>query len=551
MNTESIVIMSIVTVLAAGLGYFISRSKAANAISRLQLHNDQQQLALTELEKTHTDRLQKIESISRELTESEKAQALAEQQANSLTEQLRNSEETISQAQGKIEQLQASLSEKEQAYSSAQASLHSEQQQAVKRNEELENLSNELKLAHETLSHLKSDNAKLLTAQEKVEEHHQQQLAQFEEQKAALKTEFENLANQIFETKSQAFTTKNRASLEELLTPFKTQMNDFKQKVESIHTEDTKQQTELKTELKQLQELNKQITEEAHHLATALKGQKKMQGNWGEMILENILDRSGLVQGKDYKREVSINTEEGRGRPDAIVYLPEDKELIIDSKVSLNAYTRYVNAEDELERQQALKEHVDAVAKHIRTLSERDYANLPGINSPEMVFMFIPIESAYVEAIKADETLFQHALEQKVLVATPTTLLTSLNIVRQLWRYENQNKHTAQLADKAGKLYDKLRNFVGSMEGVGNALDRAKTSYDKAYGQLTNGRGNLIKQASEFKQLGVSIKSELPKHLVEKAELELNHQQLLEDNQAEDNSDDVIEATPHQLEEVI
>ena len=311
-------------------------------------------------------------------------------------------------------------------------------------------------------------------------------------------------------------------------------MKDFKEKVEDIHHKETQQRAELKTELKQLQKLNQQITEEAHGLAMALKGQKKMQGNWGEMILDNVLDRSGLVKGKDYKREVSFNSEKGRSRPDVIVYLPDSKHLIIDAKVSLNAYTRYVNAENEFEQEQALAEHVSAVSARIKELSDRNYFDLPGLNSPEMVFMFIPIESAFVEAMKADESVFQRALELNVLVATPTTLLTSLNIVRQLWRFEDQNKHTAELADKAGKVYDKLRNFVGSMESVGKALDRAKASYDTAYGQLTHGRANLIKQANEFNQLGVSVQTELPEHLIEKAELELNQLPPLEDNSGED-----------------
>ena len=182
-----------------------------------------------------------------------------------------------------------------------------------------------------------------------------------------------------------------------------------------------------------------------------------------------------------------------------------------------------MNAEDELEREKALKEHVSSVADRIKELADRNYYELPGLNSPEMVFMFIPIESAFVEALKGDESLFQKALEQNVLVATPTTLLTSLNIVRQLWRFEDQNKHTAELADKASKVYDKLRLFVESMDDVGNALDKAKESYQSAYSRLYTGRGNLIKQAGEFKKLGVSVKAELPKHLKEKGELELSH----------------------------
>jgi DNA recombination protein RmuC len=204
-----------------------------------------------------------------------------------------------------------------------------------------------------------------------------------------------------------------------------------------------------------------------------------------------------------------------------IVYLPQQKHLIIDAKTSLAAYTRYVNAENDLERQQALEEHAQAVSARISELADRDYYKLPGLNSPEVVIMFIPIESAYVEALRFDNTLYQRAIERNVLVATPTTLLTSLNIVRQLWRFEDQNKHTAELANRAERFYSKLNNFLTSMQEVGKQLDKAKGSYEKAFSQLYSGKGNLIKQASEFKDLGVSVQKELPDELIELALLEV------------------------------
>ena len=342
--------------------------------------------------------------------------------------------------------------------------------------------------------------------------------------KKALTDEFQNLANTILEDKARRFTEQNQENLGQLLNPFKERLNEFKNKVEEIHYQDTQQQAALKVELNQLKELNRQMTEEAHDLATALKGQAKKQGNWGELILDNVLARSGLQLGTDYRREVTFTTnEDGKQRPDVIVYLPQERHLIIDAKVSLNAYTRFVNAEDELERKQAIKEHVAAVSARITELADRRYFDLGAINSPEMVFMFIPVESAFVEALRADESLFQKALEQNVLVATPTTLLTSLNIVRQLWRFENQNAHSAQLADSASQLYHKLTGFLDSMQDIGVKLDSAKMSYSKAFDQFYSGRGSLIKKAKEFEQLGVSVKKALPQHLVEKAELELDY----------------------------
>lgn len=352
--------------------------------------------------------------------------------------------------------------------------------------------------------------------------------AQFAEQRRMMKAEFEQLSTQIFERKSQHFLTSSQQSLDLLLKPFREQIEHFRVKVEDIHHKDVQQQASLQQELVQLQALNRAITEEAHQLSTALRGQKKMQGNWGELILENVLDRSGLILGRDYQREVSLVGEQGRQRPDVVVNLPQRKHLIIDAKVSLEAYTCYLNAEDDTTRQVALQAHVQAMRDRIRELSDRNYFNLPGLNSPDMVFLFVPIESAFVEAMKADESLFQTAIEQHILVATPTTLLTSLNIVRQLWRFEDQNRHTAELADRAQKVYDKLRTFLGSMDDMGRSLERAQDSYRKACDQLVNGRGNLVKQVADFQRLGVSVRTELPEAWQDRADLELDQTGSLE-----------------------
>ena len=356
---------------------------------------------------------------------------------------------------------------------------------------------------------------------EKDRELSEQKFQQFEESRKQLKMEFENLANEILRSSQSQFSRQSREGLDLFLKPFRQQVNDFKTRVEEIHSKEIMQRAELKSELKQLHELNRQMTEEASNLSTALKGEKKTQGNWGELILENVLDRSGLIAGKDYKREVSFNTVDGRRRPDVIVYLPEEKHLVIDAKVSLNAYTRYVNSEDEAERTLAIKEHVAAFTQRMSELSDKNYFELPGIKSPEMVFMFVPIESAFVEAIKADEQLFHAAIDKRILITTPTTLLTSLNIVRQLWRFEDQNKHTAKLADTASGVYNQLRLFLESMDKLGDQLDKAQTTYKKARDQLASGKGNLVKRVAEFEQLGIAVKKEMPEAFVEQASLEM------------------------------
>ncbi|QEW06817.1 DNA recombination protein RmuC [Nitrincola iocasae] len=368
---------------------------------------------------------------------------------------------------------------------------------------------------------VREQNARLTTQMEERQRFHAEQLALLQNNREQLRQEFETLANEVLERKGESFRKLSQQGIQQLLNPLHQDMKGFREKVESIHTEDLKQRSELKTELIHLQQLNQAITGQAEKLTNALQGQKKVQGNWGELILENVLDSAGLRAGKDYRREVSFATEEGRRRPDVVIYLPEDKHLVIDAKTSLAAYTRYVNAETDTERQLALSEHAAAVSARIRELSDKRYYQLPGLNTPEIVVMFIPVESAYVEALRFDQTLYQRAIESNVLVATPTTLLTSLNIVRQLWRFEDQSRHTAELARRAERFYNKLRIFLDSMQGIGVQLDKARETYDKAFSQLYSGRGNLIRQAAEFKELGVSVQQELDAELVDKARLEL------------------------------
>lgn len=349
-----------------------------------------------------------------------------------------------------------------------------------------------------------------------------------------LSDQFRSLANDILDQKSRKFTEQNQQNLTHLLQPLRENIDQFRARVEALQTEDARQQALLQAELGQLKQLNQQLSAEAHGLAVALKGESKTQGNWGELILENVLDRSGLRNGIDYDREVSLQTEDGRRRPDVVVRLPEDRHLVIDAKVSLNAYTRYVNAEDPATRQQALADHVRAVRQHILSLSDRSYFALPGLQSPEMVFMFIPVESAFVEALRGDASLFQTALEKQVLVATPTTLLTSLNIVRQLWRFEQQNANAAALAEHGAKLYKKLVGFVSTMEKVRSQLATATRSFDEGMGQLSSGRGNVVKLAHDLeRRFGVAAPTRLPEALIEQAELEADRLGALTDEAPE------------------
>lgn len=427
---------------------------------------------------------------------------------NSERSEVNKLKEQLAQEGKRSESLESKIEESRKHFAELRDNLATEKE----RNTELQKTHQDLVRAY----------TQLKTEQDEREASHGRELASFEKQKESLTEQFKLLSNEILEAKTKSLQESSKQTLASVMSPFQQSIDSFKKEVQDIHHRETSQQGELRQELASLKELNQKITTEAHELSTALRGQKKLQGNWGELVLENVLDRSGLQQGKDYDREVSFTTEEGRQRPDAVVYLPQNKHLIIDAKVSLNAYTRYVNAEDEIERAQALREHVFAVASRIKELANRDYYKLPGLNSPEMVFMFIPIESAFVEALKADETLFQQAIENNVLVATPTTLLTSLNIVRQLWRYEDQNKHTAELANKAEAVFKKLNGFLASFEKIKKGLDSATEAYGKAENQLVSGKGNLVKQVGDFKNLAPAIKAELPGYFTDKANLEID-----------------------------
>jgi DNA recombination protein RmuC len=443
-----------------------------------------------------------------EVSEKKEAQNLLSQKLEDAIRQHHVAEKQHEAAQGDIRALKKQTEELRERLNKSEAAVTAERVVA-----------DDLR---KTVAQLDSQYMKLKTEQEEREASHTREVANFEKQKTSLTEQFKVVSNEILEAKARSLQENSKITLSAVISPFQQSIDSFKKEVQEIHHRETTQQGELRKELESLKALNQQITAEAHELSTALRGQKKLQGNWGELVLENVLDRSGLQLGKDYKREVSFTTEEGRQRPDAVVYLPQGKHLIIDAKVSLNAYTRYINADDEAVRNLALIEHVRAIGNRIRELANRDYYKLPGLNSPEMVFMFIPIESAFVEALKADEGLFQQAIENNVLVATPTTLLTSLNIVRQLWRYEDQNKHTAALANKAEAVFKKLNSFLGSFEKIKKGLDGATSAYSMAENQLVSGKGNLVKQVGEFKNLAPAIKAELPDYFTEKAVLEID-----------------------------
>ena len=344
----------------------------------------------------------------------------------------------------------------------------------------------------------------------------QEKLQLLESAEERLTQQFERLAQQLFDEKSAKVDQQNRQSLDSLLSPLKVQLEGFKKQVNDNFNHEAKERHTLVHELKNLQRLNEQMAQEAVNLTNALKGDNKAQGNWGEVILASILDDSGLREGHEYLTQVSLHNEAGkRYQPDVIVNLPQQKQVVVDSKVTLVAYERYYNATDDMAKERALQQHLAALRAHIRGLSQKDYHRLDGIQCLDYVLLFVPIEPAFQVAIQAEPSLVKEAMEQNILLVSPTTLLVALSTIENLWRNERKNQNAQLIADKASKLYDKLRLFVDDMEGLGGALDRANQSYQGAMNKLATGRGNVLRQAESFTELGVQVKKPISPRLTE------------------------------------
>ena len=370
------------------------------------------------------------------------------------------------------------------------------------------------------LSDVKSTIRELETRMHEERKAAAEKLALLEDAKAKLGNEFRILANQIFEERGKSFSEQNRNSIDEVLKPMREQLSEFRKRVDDVHHTDAKDRASLAKHLEQLEKLNRQMSEDAVGLTQALKGESKAQGNWGEMILERILETSGLREGKEFAREQSFTNDEGkRLRPDVVIYMPGDKQVIIDSKVSLTDYERVVSASDDIARKTALTAHLRSLKSHIQSLSGKRYDHLPNVNAPDYVLMFLPIEGAYLMAIEEDATIFESAFEQRVAVVTPSTLYATLKLIEQLWRYERQSENVVKLIDRAGKLHDKMATFVESFEEIGQRLDQAKSAYDTSLNRIKTGPGNVISQITTLGSLAGKTKKELPKHLTEPASI--------------------------------
>jgi DNA recombination protein RmuC len=341
------------------------------------------------------------------------------------------------------------------------------------------------------------------------------QLKLLQEAKVTLGQEFENLANRIFEDKQAKFSAQSKEAIEVSISPLRRDIGDFRKQVETVYDKENADRNKLVGQISELQKQTLQISADAVSLANALRGDNKAQGNWGEFVLEKLLEDSGLTNGREYDTQVALKDEIGKRRnPDVIVHLPEGRDIVIDAKVSLLDYERYFHADTEDEKQRYLAQHLASFKAHIKGLSGKDYENLEGVNSLDFVLIFVPVESAFMLALDQDPEMMRDAYDRGIILVSPSTLMVTLRTIKNLWRYADQNRNAQRIADKAGSLYDQFVLYIEALDDVGRHLDKSKDAWDTAHKRLSAGRGNLVKRTEELKKLGAKTKKSLPENLL-------------------------------------
>ncbi len=349
---------------------------------------------------------------------------------------------------------------------------------------------------------------------------YESQLAVLNDAKTILTKEFENLANRIFDDKQEKFSLQSKEALETSLNPLRRDIGDFKKQVESAYDKENSDRNKLVGQISELQKQTRQISSDALNLANALKGDNKVQGNWGEFILEKLLEDSGLSNGREYTTQKALKDLDGKRRnPDVIIHLPEGRDIVIDAKVSLVDYERYFHAEDDETKKQCLRQHLASLSAHIRGLSGKDYEQLEGVNSLDFVLIFIPVESAFMLALDHSPEIMKDAYDRGIILVSPSTLMVTLRTIKNLWRYADQNLNAQLIADKAGSLYDQFVLYVEALDDIGRHLDKSREVWDVARKRLVTGRGNLVKRTQELKKLGAKTKKSMPDNILSIADI--------------------------------
>lgn len=480
-------------IIGAVILYFVSKSSAVSRKSYNELNNS--------YIKSISD-LENINLKNQELTQSINKEKELNQQQSDLLSDLKNEFAKISAE-----------------YSALNSQSQEQKQINTKQVSQIENLIAEKQILFAKNSELSAINESL----QKSLETQKEEITKIQEE---AKLQFENLANKILEEKTEKFTTLNQNSLKTILEPFQDKIAELKNRVNEAYEKENKERFSLAEKVRELAELNQQISEDAKKLTRALKGESKTQGNWGEMILESILEKSGLVKGREYYLEHELRDENNKAiysefsgkkmRPDAVIKYPDERNVIIDSKVSLTAFTELVDETDSEIYTIKLNQHLSSIKNHIQQLSQKAYDDYG--KSLDFVMMFIPSEPAYIAAMQADQNLWNYAYERRILLLNPSNLITSLKLIADLWKREYQNRNTMEIAERGAKLYDKFVGFVENLEKVGKGLDQAKNAYTDAYKQLSTGNDNLVIQTQKLRALGIKSKKELPQSLIENSE---------------------------------
>ncbi|WP_232301180.1 DNA recombination protein RmuC [Gilvimarinus agarilyticus] len=420
------------------------------------------------------------------------------------------------------EQELTQLRQRQQQLEQARHQAHDQAARLQERLSHFEQLSQRVSEQETRIVELSQERTQLQTQLASERESLAQQAQFLERSKAELKQEFELTANKLFERKSEQFSAASQGMLEGTLSPFKTQLQEFRKKVEDVYEKENAERSRLSGQIFELQKQAHKIGEDAVNLAQALKGSNKAQGGWGEIVLERLLEQSGLQKGREYDTQVNFAADDGRRRiPDVVVHLPEGKDIIIDAKVSLTDYERYCSCEDEAERQQYLHKHIQSLRSHIKSLSAKDYEQLPGIKALDFVFIFIPIEAAFMLAMQYDSNLYKEAYDRHIILASPSTLLAILRTVDNVWRYEKQNKNAERIATEAGSLHDQFVLLLEAMEAIGAQLNKTQDAYQTAHKRLATGRGNLVKRVDNIRRLGAKTKKSIDSPLLELADDDL------------------------------
>jgi len=395
---------------------------------------------------------------------------------------------------------------------------------------ELDNLRNDKVQREAELSRLSHEKVSLETRLDADRVRHEEQLQLLRQARESLTQEFENLANRIFDAKQEKFSEQSKQALNTSIDPLRKEIHDFRKKVEDAYDKENAERNKLVGQIVELQKQAQRVGEDAVMLANALKGDSKFQGNWGEVVLERILEQSGLTKGREYDTQVALKDDEGNRRnPDVIVHLPDQRDIVIDAKVSLTDYERYCRAEEPDEKQRFLKQHINSIRAHITGLSRKSYEQLEGVNSLDFVLIFVPVEAAFMLALEQDHSLFRDAYDKGIILVSPSTLLATLRTIHNIWRYEDQNRNAQKIAAEAGKLYDQLVLVVESLDDVGKHLDKSQEAWQMTRKRLVDGRGNLVKKFEDIRKLGARTSRQLPDKLVEEADdqeelPQINHQ---------------------------